>query len=252
MIHSDHQCDQVTTENALKAHLKESRLVIPTKTRDFVNQLVEQSRQSGPIARLFAQQMVQLRDQIKSTLDQQAGLVPGGRQQAISTESAANRVSLVKVNGLGRFYSVQLALRLNLEPLLAKYQAQILAKYNTRDAKELLINWSLCCLILPSQTPDSSSKRCQLRTVKYIIPIERFSSSGQQAATAAINSRIFETTLEPKLILAEQPNQVAPVLDDSVAIDIHLMLQYESRDLNLAETLMRKPVLIQSVNVPTC
>jgi len=237
VLKSEHECDQVSAELTLKAKLRAPQLTVPIKGREFVNNLVKQSRQSGAEARIFAKQMFDLVDKTKLTMGKKTVGGPLNSNVDMANEFG-NRICLCKINGLGNVYRVNIGFRLNVHPLLSRYTEQICEKYKRRGR----LFWAILIHIRPT------TDRCKVSPFSFSIPID--SSAHCDSGLEAKGDEMFEGSINFKLTSRDQNSGLEPGQDDTITVDLHAMLQFKSIELAIAETIIRKPVCIQSVNLP--
>lgn len=231
MLQLDHDCDQVAAKHALEAHVRRPKLQIPTKGRDFINQILNQSHQSQRTGQVFASQMLGLRDKVKATMERQSDM--HSASEAVHRAEGVNRVMLTQVTGLGNTYRVSLSVRLNLERFIGRYEQL----FRPTLPKSL---WKLTFLIYPSASSQTGApyqvkpfRRCQL--------VERDDQSSSGVKT------IFESSFDFKLYQPGQPTGLEPSLGDTIEVQLQVLVSHLS---SVKETLIQRPLTISSINVP--
>lgn len=268
---ADHNClegnDQLPnlTKEMLDSYLRPQLLQIPAKSKDFVDHIVQQSRNSTAITNTFARHMTKLRDKIKLNLEQQTDL------KLDTNREAGNSVNLTKITGLGNTYRVSLSLRLNLKRyaiqsgrlqdnhLLEGDQQRENLSGNDRSVKQ-----SLAAVFLfltddehrPSMT-SHDNKLNQLMPFR----VNLFDTDIEK------KEWILEKTIEFKLLtncsttLSNGLNQLAvketvPVGpeasqlgSESMSVQLLVLLGAYFKSANSEQ--IQRPVFISSVNIPT-
>lgn len=234
MLQLDHDCDQVAAKNVFEAHVGRPQLQVPTKGRDFVDQILKQSRHSRSAGRVFTNQMVKLRDKIKSTMEQQSDMHPSDRTSGL--DNGNSRIILTNVTGLGNIYRVSVSIRLNIERFVGRY-----GQLFVDDSASA--HWQLAILIYPLVSNDGAYARgsCQVKPFRVVLPVENDPDSpcGVKA--------IFESALDFKLYKLSSASSSGPSQNDLFEVQLQVLAIHRSAT---KETLLRKPLLITAINVP--
>lgn len=238
MLQSDHDCNQVKTKNALDSQLIVPRLQVPVKGRDFIDQILEQSRSSKFIGRIFAKQMSKLRDKIKTTIDQQSGL-----RLDSTTGEDGNRVTITQLIGLGNIYRVSLSLRLNLKHLIVSPESSKRNKKGLNDSGKFNLNKGIMVFLFTHTSNNNNcTRKCQVKPFKLLLDSPKKENDNQELRS----QWLLEETIEFKLIVHDQNLELLE--GDSISLDIYALI----RTTTNLHRMLQRPIFVSSISVPTC
>jgi hypothetical protein len=239
MLHPNHNCDQASLRGALDIDSSRPRLQIPVKGRDFVNQIMKQSRESRLTSQTLAEHMLKLRDKIRSTFQQQLNF----RSMSGANQEEDNRLVLTRVIGLGNIYRISLALRMNVETFIERYY-ELLPECDTNDKNDestvssVSSSWFMTCLLKPKST-SSNKRQCQVRPFRVEIPVET-----DNKARYLVKS-ICETSIEAKMIVAGASTE--PQEGEFIPMDVHVLVRHHGQK---SITIINRPIFLGSLNIP--
>lgn len=243
----NHNCQRVVAKDALDSHLVVPKLRIPIKNRDFVDQIVHQARHATDVSQSFARDMLKLKDKVK---------LAGEHQGQINSPKDANRVSMTNVIGLGNVYRISLSLSLDISNCSYSDRESDLIQLSPDGMNDRTMITQVILLVASQQ------RRCMIKPFKFDLELEEKSKSGasrQEHGGQECKKSLLETAIDFKLIILDSGESAKTDLivqedESTITIDVHVLppkLRGSSIS-NWQEGSSLRPVLVSSINIPTC